>query len=246
MLWHRESRSNRKQGGFPPDEVEKLLDYYEVTEPHRAQLLSLAADANERGWWEEYTDAVTPDLLEFIGLEAEAESVAQWQVEVIPGLLPTREYGRHVVNAVQNFDPTAPGIVERRVQARIARQSVLTDRNPPLRLSLVIDESALLREIGGPEVMSAQWAHLAKMIELPNIELRVHPMRTSTSLMASSFVVFGFGSLSGTPPLGDVVSAESVASGELYVEGETDTYLYRLLLSSLLDASLSHQLNRSS
>jgi hypothetical protein len=139
----------------------------------------------------------------------------------------------------QNFDPTAPGIVERRVQARIARQSVLTDRNLPLRLSLVIDESALLREIGGPEVMSAQLAHLAKMIELPNVELRVHPMRTSSSLMASSFVVFGFGSLSGTPPLGDVVSAESVASGELYVEGETDTYLYRLLFSSLLDASLT-------
>jgi hypothetical protein len=105
----------------------------------------------------------------------------------------------------------------------------------------VLDESALHREIGGSEVMSSQIRYLAEMADLPNIELRVLPLRGRGSLMASSFVIFGFDSEPGVRALGDVVSTETVSSGEVYVEGETDanTYLYRVLFRSLADASLS-------
>lgn len=237
------SRYELGQGGFPPDEVEKLLDYYGVPEPRRAQLLVLAADANERGWWEDFSDAIGPEYLEFVGLEAEAHSVAQWQVETIPGLLQTEQYARCVLEAVQSFWPTPPSLIEQRLEVRMTRRLVLTEREPPLRLSAVLDESALYREIGGSEVMRSQLRHLAEVAELPNIELRVLPLRRESSLMASSFVIFGFDSEPGMDALGDVVSTETVSSGEVYVEGETDvnTYLYRKLFESLARDSLSYE-----
>ena len=234
------SRYELGQGGFPLDEVAKLLDFYGVTEPRHAQLLNLAADANARGWWENYADILTPEYAEFIGLEAEASTVSQWQVETVPGLLQTPEYTRWIHNAANSFELTPPGVIERRVEVRMRRQRVLTERNPPLKLSAVLDESVLLREIGGREVMHAQLMRLAEMAELPNVELRVRPLRSGSPLMAGSFVLFGFESVAGTRRLGDVMSMEAVGvSGTMSVEGENDTYVHRLLFGALVDSALS-------
>jgi transcriptional regulator with XRE-family HTH domain len=230
------SRYELGQGGFPLDEVEKLLDFYSVGEPRRAQLLGLAADANERGWWEDYAEALAPEYMEFIGLEAEAETVEQWQVETIPGLFQTREYAWHVHDAIQSVLPTPPSIIEQRVHVRMTRQRVLTERDPPLRLSVVLDESAMLREIGGVDVMRAQLRHLADIAKMPNVDFRVRPLRGASPLMASSFVRFGFGWKS----LSDVVSTETVANGETYVESdEIGAFQFKRLFDSLAHTSLS-------
>ena len=76
--------------------------------------------------------------------------------------------------------------------------------------------------------------------ELPNVELRVLPLDRDMAVGAASFVILRFGSQdgSGTTDLADVVSTESLNT-ELYVEGETDTYLYRLFFNALSDAALS-------
>lgn len=234
------SRYELGQGGFPPDEVEKLLDYYGVSGQDRTQLMGLAVEANKSGWWEDYTDALVPDLLEFIGLEAEAASESQWQLEAIPGLLQTQDYAWHVTDAIQGVVPTPPSVVEQRVYVRMTRQKMLTERQPPLNLSVVLDESALLRQVGSPEVMRAQLLHMAELADLPNVELRILPLRKTSSIIESSFVIFGFGAgTDGSRALGDVVSVETIAHGELSVEGESDTLLYRLVFHALTDSALS-------
>lgn len=232
------SRYELGQGGFPLDEVEKLLDYYGVAEPHRGQLMSLAEDANQRGWWEDYEDAIPPEYADFIGLEAEADTETQFQVETVPGLLQTREYAWYIHEAAQDAAPTPPSIINRRVDVRMMRQQVLTERSPALKLAVVIDESALLRKVGNASVMQAQLVHLAEQAELPNIDLRVLPLNRDSSVMAGSFVIFGFSPRQGTGALGDVVCTESIKS-EMYVEGETDTYAYRLVFRALKGASRS-------
>ena len=188
------SRYELGQGTFPLEEIEKLLDYYGVTEPRRAQLLALAAEANERAWWYDYADALSPEYMEFIGLEAEAASALAWQVAAVPGLLQTEDYARAVHTAHQQVVLMPPGVFERRVAVRMIRQQVLTTRNPPLELSAVIDESVLLRKVGTREVMFTQLLHLAEMAQLPNVEVRILPLESETSLKADSFVVFGFSS----------------------------------------------------
>ena len=239
------SRYELGQGGFPLDEVGKLLDFYGVTEPRRTQLLDLAADANQRGWWEDYADALAPEYMDFIGLEAEAATALVWQVETIPGLLQTEEYAREIQAAFQNVKLNPPSTIEKRVRVRMIRQEALTRRNPPpLKLSVVVDESALLRKVGGRELMSAALRHMAKMAELPNVELRILPLQSETALMADSFVVFGFSSEGDAGELGDVACTESLQS-ELYIEGEDDTYIYRLFYQAFARAALSPEESRS-
>ena len=233
------SRAESGRESIPPPEVEKLLDYYGVTDPLRARLLELAEDATQRGWWDEYADALTPEYMEFIGLEAEAASTLQWQSDVIPGLLQTDGYARQLDAAYRTVVPTTPPIVhERFLRVRALRQERLT-HEPVLQLSVVMDEACLLRGVGDRSVMRAQLASLAKASELPNVDLRVLPLNRNMALVAASFVILGFGS-PGAPEaayLGDVVSTESLHT-ELYVGGEIDTYLYRLFFQALSNAAL--------
>jgi transcriptional regulator with XRE-family HTH domain len=232
------SRYELGQGTFPLEEIEKLLDYYGVTDPGRAQLLALALEANERAWWYDYADALSPEYMEFIGLEAEAGSELEWQVEAVPGLLQTEEYARAIHIAHQQVVLMPPGKIERRVRARMIRQEVLTTRNPPLELSVVIDEAVLLRKVGNANVMERQLRHLAQMAQLTNVELRILPLNGDRPLMADSFVVFGFSPELETSKLGDVVSTEGIENS-FHVEGETDTYIFRRFFQAIAEASLS-------
>jgi Domain of unknown function (DUF5753)/Helix-turn-helix domain len=234
------SRAESGHESIPPSEVEKLLDFYGVNDPLRGRLLELAEDATQVGWWDDYADALNPQLLEFIGLEAEAVSSLQWQADAIPGLLQTEAYSRQLHVAYQAVVPTTPpSVIDRFVQARLIRQERLT-HEPVLQLSVVLDEAVLLRRIGDRGLMRAQLEHLADMADLPNVDLLVMPLDRDLALLAGSFVIMSFGSSSTAEAasLGDVVSTESLNT-ELHVEGETDTQLYRLFFQALTKASLS-------
>jgi transcriptional regulator with XRE-family HTH domain len=231
------SRYELGRSTLPLDEVQKMLDFYGVTDPERGQLLSLAREANERGWWEDYADALPEEYQAFIGLEAEAASAETWSVDIVPGLLQSEDYARQLHLGYQAVVPIPPGIIDTRVKVRMIRQKVLT-RDPPLELSAVLDESVLLRPIGKARLMYAQLRHLLHMSDLPNIELRIL-LLSKERLAANSFTILGFNPIGGTGGLRDVVNTESTVGSDLYVEGETDTYFHRLVFQSLVDASLS-------
>jgi transcriptional regulator with XRE-family HTH domain len=231
------SRYELGRSPLPLDEVEKMLDFYGVIDPERDQLLSLAREANERGWWEDYADAIPEEYQAFIGLEAEAASAATWVVDIVPGLLQTEAYARQVHMGYQAVVPIPPGIIDIRVKVRMIRQEVLT-RDPPLELSAVLDESVLLRPIGPPRLMYAQLEHLAQITGLPNVQLRILPL-SRERLAVNSFTILGFNPMGEIGGLRDVVNTESAVGSDLYVEGETDTYYHRLMFQSLVDASFS-------
>lgn len=234
------SRAESGRESIPVEEVAKLVDYYGVTEPLRGQLLHLAEDAVQRGWWDAYADVLTPEYVEFIGLEAEAEECLTWHVDAVPGLLQTEDYARQLNGAYQRVVPTIPpGVLERFLQVRMIRQRLLT-QDPPLRLSVIMDEAVLLRQVGDAEVMRAQILHIQEAAQLPNVDVRILPLNREISLLTASFVIMSFGSREAGigSSLGDVVSTEGLTT-ELYIEGETDTYLYRLFFQALTSAALS-------
>jgi Domain of unknown function (DUF5753) len=162
------SRFELGKATIPLHEVRRLLDFYGIADPVRSQLLSLAQDAHQRGWWEDFSDVLPAEYQEFIGLEAEAATVAQWQVAVVPGLLQTADYAKQLHLGYQSLTPLPPSVIDGRVRVRMIRQQTLT-RDPPLQLAVVIDESVLLRRIGSRELMRAQLLHLAEVAELPNV-----------------------------------------------------------------------------
>jgi len=235
------SRYERARTGLRPREVERLLDYYEITGPRRELLLGLAEDAAQKGWWEEYSDSLSDDYKQFIGLEHEATSMAIWHVDVVTGLLQTEEYARHIIGSYSQVEPVAPGMIGRLVRVRMRRQQVLS--RDGLQLSVVLDESVLKRRIGDDAVMYDQLQRLVKEADRPNLTLQVLPLDAQHSVFGESFVIFSFGQ-DADAMLQDVVSTEHLRSG-FTLEGERDTYLHRIAFQMLSGASLDPAASRA-
>src|SRR5215831_1639338 len=229
------SRYERARTGLQPREVERLLDYYEITGPRRALLLALAEDAAQKGWWEEYADGLSADYQQYIGLEHEASSIDIWDVDVAPGLLQTEAYARHIISGYSRVEPIAPGMIERLVRVRMRRQQVL-DREPPVELSVVLDESALKRRVGDEQVMREQLQRLVREADRPNLTLRILPLDAPHAVFGGSFVILRFGP-DNEAMLQDVVSAEHLRN-DFSLEGERETYLYRIAFQMLAGAAL--------
>ena len=228
------SRYERARTGLPPREVERLLDYYQITGPRRALLLELAEDAAQKGWWEEFADSLSDDYKQFIGLEHEAATINIWHVDVVTGLLQTEAYARHIISSYSRVEPIPPGMIGRLVGVRMRRQQVL-DRDG-LQLSVVLDESVLRRRIGDELVMYEQLQRLVHDADRPNLTLQVLPLNTQHTVFGESFVIFGFGQ-DNDAMLQDVVSTEHLRSG-FTLEGERETYLHRIAFQTLSEASL--------
>ncbi len=229
------SRYERAKTGLQPREVERLLDFYEVTGSRRALLLSLAEDAAQKGWWEQFTDGLSADYQQFIGLEHEASAIAVWHVDVVTGLLQTEAYARHIISSYSQVEPVAPGMVERLVRVRMRRQQVL-DREPALKLSVVLDESVLTRRVGSELVMYEQLQRLAREADRPNLTLQVLPLDAQHTVFGESFVIFSFGP-DDDAALRDVVSAEHLRN-DFSLEGERETYLHKIAFRMLTNTSL--------
>ena len=235
------SRYERARTGLPPREVERLLDYYQITGDRRQLLLELAEDAAQKGWWEEFADSLSDDYKQFIGLEHEAASINIWHVDVVTGLLQTEDYARHIITSYSRIEPVAPGMIGRMVRVRLRRQQVLN--RDGLQLSVVLDESVLRRRVGDESVMYEQLQRLAREAERPNLTLQILPLDAQHTIFGESFVIFGFGADSDAM-LQDVVSTEQLKSGSS-LEGERETYLHRIAFQMLADASLDPVASRS-
>jgi len=237
------SRYERARTGLRPREVERLLDYYQITGPRRDLLLGLAEDAAQKGWWEEFAESLSEDYQQFIGLEHEATSMAIWHVDVVTGLFQTEAYARHIISSYSRVEPIPPGMIGRQVRVRMQRQQVL-DRDG-LQLSVVLDESVLRRRIGDDTVMYEQLQRLAAEADRPNLRLQILPLDAQHTVFGESFVVFGFGyGTSADAMLQDVVSTEHLKSGFI-LEGERETYLHRIAFQMISDAALDPAASRS-
>ncbi len=222
------SRLELGRVGFKERDVEDLLTLYGVTEPHeRQRLLELAREANNRGWWHRYGD-VTPDWFDaYLGLEAAAELIRTYEIQFVPGLLQTAEYARAVARLTPG-NMRAEDEVERVVALRTRRQRVL-DREPPLKLWAVIEESVLLRPIGGREVLRDQLDALRSAIQRPNVTLQIIPLSSpGHAATGGAFSILRF----PQRDLPDIVYLEHLTSA-LYLDKREDVETYTQTLDML-------------
>lgn len=229
------SRYERAKTGLPPREVERLLDYYGITGSRRNVLLTLARDASQKGWWEDYGDSLSPDYQQFIGLEDEASAIAVWQFDVVPGLLQSEAYARSIISTYSQIEPVTPGMIDRLVKVRMRRQNIV-NRESGLELSVVIDESVLQRRVGDDRVMDEQLQRLVRDAGRPNVKVQVLPLDGQHTVFAESFVIFRFDPDSDAG-LRDVVSTEHLRN-DFSLEGEKETYLHWVAFQMLTRAAL--------
>jgi transcriptional regulator with XRE-family HTH domain len=229
------SRYELAQGGLKPADIEKLMELYGVHGSQREQLLSLAEDATGKGWWEAYSDVLWEGHTAFIGLEAEASSILEWQINAVPGLLQTEQYAWEVLSGAQAYLATPPRAMQRQLETRLTRQQLLTRANP-VEYEAVLDESILYRRRGDQSVMQAQLLRLTDMSELPNVTIRILPFKVNHALSVDSFAILRFDN-ADEGALPDVVSVEHLR-GEFHVEGDKEAHEFRLAFRHLADASL--------
>ncbi len=157
-------------------DLDALLTRYGVTsESHRDRLHALNRGARERGWWDRYKDDVSSDYLDYVGFEAGAAFIRQFQIGWVPGLLQTAEYAE-VVTVVGAVDP---GKVKSVVDLRLERQSELAQRSNPPRQYFVLDEGVIRRHIGIKKdrtIMPSQLRSIADRAERDDlVTVRVIP-----------------------------------------------------------------------
>ncbi len=154
---------------------------------------------------------------------------------MVPGLLQTPEYARAVTRAaVGGLDNDGPERLDALVQVRMARQDVLR-ADPPLALSVVLDEAVLRREVGGPGVMARQLDRLVEAARLPQVRLQVLPFAAGAHIgITGPFVIFSFPSTSDL----DVVVLDHLTSS-LYLERKEDLEAYSEAFSTLQFHALS-------
>jgi transcriptional regulator with XRE-family HTH domain len=220
------SRIETGQTAASPADLRRLLDLYDATGTARERLEVLGQSAGQRGWWDAYADTLGPEYTALIALEAEAQSVRWYSPMLVPGLLQTEAYAREVVRSGLLIAP--PGEVERRVQVKMTRQRALTKDSPP-QLSVVLDEAAVLRQVGSTAVVREQLAHLTAMAGRPNVTIQVLPLAVGAHpATTGEFSILGFPELVAP----DVVYLENMTS-DLYVEREGEVYRYTLAFDRL-------------
>jgi len=223
-------------------EIRQLLDLYDVEGHYADELFALAQEAAGRGWWETYSPTLPPDYAWLIGLEAEAQAALSWEPLIVPGLLQTGDYAREVTNGyLERIDPVPPSETRRRVEARLARQRVLTRDNPP-QLSVVLDQSVLHRRFGDRSVMRSQIKRLLDLSERDNISLRILQLDGRHPIGTGAFVLLQFGEVHDVT-YQDVVYIENLTGGR-YVEEEDQVFRYKRAFDRLSDLALDEQKSR--
>ncbi|SBT63613.1 Helix-turn-helix domain-containing protein [Micromonospora sediminicola] len=117
-------------------------------------------------------------FLPWQGYEDEAVLLRNFEPCAVPGLLQTEEYARAIFEAGRLYRTEQ---VAELLALRMARQNVLAKSNPP-ECVFIIDESALQRSIGGPEVMNGQFVRLLEAAEHPQVRLHVLPLDVGAHL----------------------------------------------------------------
>ena len=143
--------------GIPAEEREALLEMLRQTRMRRGQ----------------YPAFATVKTRAALDMESDATEILYSLTDLVPAHFQTEEYMRALW--LNNGESLSSELVDQLAAARLARQSILTQQNPP-QIRAIIHENALRLPVGGPAVMHKQLLRLAELADLPNVEIQVQPI----------------------------------------------------------------------
>lgn len=193
--------------GISKLELGHLLELYGFDDPElRPVLLDWQARGKQKGWWVRL-GTLPRTTTTLLGLEHDAHRIRMYEPMVIPGLLQTEDYAR-AIDAMHTLATKR----ERQhiVRIRMERQEAFwAEEDDPTRLWIIVDEGALWRQVGGPEVMHTQ---LMRILEL-------------TAQCTFQIVPFEAGGYPGTLGAMTIFDfEEDVHSPVVYVDGQAGVF----------------------
>ena len=192
------------------DDIKAMAALYRIDSDKLDELFGLLRDADQRGWWEDYEDTLPGEYTRFLGLEAEATFQRNWEPQVVSGLLQTEDYAREVILATRGIARITHSGVRSRVEARLDRQRRVLHRADPSRLTVVLDESALMRRFGEPSVMREQMEHLLEISLLPHVSVQVLTLESLHAVSTGAFIHLKFAAFDDVVYLEQLYTADFV------------------------------------
>ncbi|MFD8823079.1 Scr1 family TA system antitoxin-like transcriptional regulator [Streptomyces sp. NPDC059605] len=132
------------------------------------------ADTFERQYRELRHGSLLEGFPQYVGYEGRAAEIRLYEIGIIHGLLQTPEYARALADNAVRRGTITPEQAEERASFLAERQAALVRPRPPTML-VVLDESCIRRQVGGPKVMAAQLDRLLEFAEQPNTVLQIAP-----------------------------------------------------------------------
>lgn len=175
MGWS-QARFSRVERGYyriTRDEVHDLCVKLGVTDPEGVEEVArVAEEPAGKGWWASYSDKVSEAYLDFVELEAEAETIRIVHPKVVPGLVQSPGYVREMHSSARSNDP------ESLIAIRLARQEVLSRA----KFHGVIPESAFhARFEASPDLMKDQLRKLIDASKMENVTIQILPLAAHPS-----------------------------------------------------------------
>jgi transcriptional regulator with XRE-family HTH domain len=210
-------------------DVRDLCQIYGVDAETSAELMKLAREARQPGWWTKYDDL---KIGPYIGMEQAATAITSFGMYFFPALLQTEDYARAIIKGIA---PKIEGdTLGQRVEARMIRQKLLQAPKPP-KYRVLLDEAVLHRHVGGPVVMKGQLDKILSLMREEKAAVQVIPYEVGAyGAVDSNFVFLEF---AGTK-LPDLVFVEGLVS-QLYLERPDELDRYREALDYLRDQALT-------
>jgi transcriptional regulator with XRE-family HTH domain len=228
---------SRLENGHVVDQADiiAILDALDVRGDRWSEIVAIARQAGERGWWESHRAMGKRQAL-YANLEAGAATIREFQMTFVPGLLQTPEFARARVEAESHRQPLDYG-AEQSVEARNGRQMMLRRPDGP-SYDVIIDEVAVRRPAAPADVVRAQLYHVAARVNSdPKTTVRVLPVRATIggyNVPRSAFSLYTF------PDPGDpTVVAVDTVTDDLVLTDEGPVKQYEELYDRLHDAALS-------
>jgi transcriptional regulator with XRE-family HTH domain len=225
-LWRMENGHSR----LTMEVLVAMLDLYGVPTPEREAMERLGIDSVRRGWWAPYADVFSGS---YVALETDASQI-RVNAFVIPGFFQTEEYARAAI-ANTGLELEAAE-VERRKAARLARQQALfEDRDKPPAIHLLLDESVVHRQVGGPAAMRGQLERIAEVAARQTVTIQITPFTAGIHAgIDGEFVIIDF-----PDPQDDPFVYEEGLGGDLYLEDSKSLARYSLAFDRVKDVALT-------
>lgn len=223
--------------GIPKSrDVRDMLDVYGIGDgEQRERLLEWSRTGQARMWWSDYADVLPPGFDTYVELEWDAAEIHAYESHVVHGLLQTPDYARGVLSDAWRSSYSADQI-ERMVEVRLKRQEALT-ADHGLTFHCVLDESALYRVAGSPEVLRGQIEHLIEMAAADHVDVRILPFTAglvATSLSSFAKLTFADGLEHG------LVYVERPGGAEFLADA-SEIALHEARLEMVLGAALTEE-----
>lgn len=216
------SRIENGQRHISTEDVAMILLAYGIPSAERESVIAEARAENASGWWDRPLPGVPSEMGTLASYAADANSLIDWSVAVVPGLLQIEEYAMALILS----DDVPPDIAELRWVARRRRQKILGT----VDYTAFINETALRIPFGGPENHRKQIRHLLDA-RVRGIPVRIVPEHLPFGLITHSWLYMTF------PHAAPVVNVE-VAGGGVYLHDD-QAEPYKKVLAKLDHIALS-------